>query len=255
MTPFPFSKSPVNDLPQTSPYYVSNFGYWSGVSNYKQAGVQFLTEFVRHCHLTKEASILEVGSGLGGGLVYWKQHFAPKLLSAINLPGEQSNFAKHLWNENDVKVNPFLEGGWEQIKTLPSNFYDYVFAVDCAYHFDTLVDFYKEAYRVLKPEGKLVFNMFHYEKDTKHTFPFILKLFYMPPNQISTVDKTKLQLQQMGFLIEHELDWTTPVIKGFIQYSQYLKLSLRIFGSILDKLTNSFQLSYHYYVVKKISKL
>ncbi|TGM18798.1 class I SAM-dependent methyltransferase [Leptospira selangorensis] len=251
MTPFPFSKSPVKELPQCPPYFVSNFGHWNGVSNYQEAGVQFLVEFAKHCDLQKGASILEVGSGLGGSLVYWKHHFAPKKLSAINLAGEQSNFAKHLFIENHIDVNPFLEGGWEQIQKLPPNAYDYVFAVDSAYHFTPVIEFYKQAYRVLKPGGKLVLNLFQSEKQIKHAFSFILNLFYIPPNQITTVEHTKSELKEIGFSIECELDWTNPVIEGFIQNSKNLKFSLHLFGNILRKTITYFRLSYHYYVLKK----
>ncbi|MCW7461810.1 SAM-dependent methyltransferase [Leptospira limi] len=251
MTPFPFSKSPITDLPQSPPYYVSNFGYWFGVTEYNQAGIQFVSEFAKQCGLTKKTSILEVGSGLGGSLLYWKHFFLAKKLAAINLPGEQSDFAKQLFNENGVKVDPFIEAGWEKIKTLPTNTFDFVFSVDAAYHFDNIEEFYRQAYRVLKPGGKLVLNIFHSNKNVRISFPILLKLFLIPPNQIKTKNETKKELETIGFTIEKYLDWTKPVIEGFIQNSNQMKLSLRLFGYVLQKITKLFDLTYHYYVIKK----
>ncbi|MCG6148085.1 class I SAM-dependent methyltransferase [Leptospira levettii] len=251
MTPFPFSKSPITELPQSPPYYVSNFGYWSGVKQYDQAGIQFLSEFAKQSGLTKKASILEVGSGLGGSLLYWKHIFDAKKLSAINLPGEQSDFAKQLFHENEVKVDPFIEAGWEKMNTLPANTFDFVFSVDAAYHFENFEEFYHQAYRVLKPGGKLVFNIFHSDKNLGIPFPILLKLFLIPPTQMKTAYETEKVIDSIGFTIEKQLDWTIPVIEGFIQNSRQMKLSLRLFGFVLEKIKKVFGLTYHYYVLKK----
>lgn len=128
MTPFPFSKSPASVLPQSPPYYISNFGYWDGESSYQTAGLRFVIEFAKGCQLNSQAKILEVGSGLGGSLVYWKEKFQPKLLSAINLAGEQSEFAEQLFASTKTEVKPFLKGSWEVMDQFPSNTYDYVFS-------------------------------------------------------------------------------------------------------------------------------
>lgn len=251
MTPFPFSKSPVTELSQTPPYYVSNFGFWTGVSDYKEAGIQFLSEFATECALKNNALILEVGSGLGGSLVYWKDHFHPKKLSAINLSGEQSNFAKELFHEMEMVVDPFLEGSWETMKSLPTNSYDYIFSVDAAYHFKHTKEFYIEAYRLLKPGGKFVFNTFNFEKENKFHLHFILHLFLIPPNEIKTNEISIKTLEGIGFTIEKNLDWTIPVIHGFIQNSKKMNFSLRSFSSLLNATTKSLGLSYRYFVAMK----
>ncbi|XDD47274.1 cyclopropane-fatty-acyl-phospholipid synthase family protein [Leptospira sp. WS39.C2] len=251
MTPFPFSKSPVTDLSQKPPYYVSNFGFWTGVTDYREAGIQFLDEFAKQCGLEKNKSILEVGSGLGGSLVYWKDQYEADKLSAINLPGEQSNFAKQLFHDQNLEVTPFLEGGWEGIKTLPSNSYDYVFSVDAAYHFNPIDEFYRESYRILKPGGKLVFNVFHLHEIEKKKYSGLLSFFLIPPNQVKVLDVTVEELQTIGYLIEKNLDWTIPVINGFVQNKSKMKLLLQIFGFVLQTITKTLKLSYHYYVVQK----
>lgn len=251
MTPFPFSKSPVTELSQNPPYYVSNFGFWTNATDYKKAGIQFLYEFAKHCGLKHNSSILEVGSGLGGSLVYWKDHFNPQKLSAINLSGEQSNFAKELFRERGIEVEPFLEGSWETIKSLPINFYDYVFSVDAAYHFKNTIEFYQESFRVLKPGGKLVLNTFNLEKENTFNFLSLLHLFLIPPNEIKTKEISIKTLEGLGFTVEKILDWTDPVIYGFIQNSKTMNLSLRLFSSILKATMKSLGLKYHYYVAIK----
>ncbi|EOQ88867.1 methyltransferase domain protein [Leptospira yanagawae serovar Saopaulo str. Sao Paulo = ATCC 700523] len=251
MTPFPFSTSPVSELSQNPPYFVSNFGYWTGATEYKVAGIQFLSEFAKHCELKDNSSILEVGSGLGGSLVYWKDHFNPQKLSAINLRGEQSNFAKGLFRQREMVIEPFLEGSWETITSLPSNFYDYVFSVDAAYHFKNTIEFYQESFRVLKPGGKLVLNAFNLEKENAYNFLSLLHLFLIPPNEIKTNEVCIQTLERTGFTIEKNLDWTEPVIHGFIQNSKSMNLSLRLFGTLLKTTMKSLGLTYHYLVALK----
>lgn len=251
MTPFPFSKSPVSLLPQSPPYYVSNFGYWDGETSYQTAGLRFVSEFAKGCQLAPQAKILEVGSGLGGSLVYWKKKFHPKLLSAINLPGEQSDFAEQLFASNQVAVVPFFKGSWEVMESLPNASYDFVFSLDASYHFQNLPVFYKETYRVLKPGGKFVFTHFQVADKKFKKLWWLYLPFLIPKGNLKQTSETILELKATGFKQIKILDWTKPVLQGFTGDFKNLPTSLKVFAKILDWFVNHLGLTYQYYVFEK----
>ncbi|TGK87325.1 class I SAM-dependent methyltransferase [Leptospira noumeaensis] len=251
MTPFPFSKSPVIVLPQSPPYFVSNFGYWEEDISYESAGLKFLSKFVFGAGLQPKSKILELGSGLGGSLVYWSKNFQPKLLSAINLPGEQSEFAEQLFISTKTEVKPFIHGSWESIKSLADSSYQYVFSLDASYHFQNLALFYRESYRVLEPGGRFVFTNFQITESRFKKLWWLYLPFLIPKNNLKLVEETITELKAIGFKeIKHE-NWTKPVLFGFIEFSKTLPASLKAFAKVLNLFAKNLGLSYHYYVFEK----
>ncbi|TGL45000.1 SAM-dependent methyltransferase [Leptospira perdikensis] len=251
MTPFPFSKSPATVLTQSPPYYVSNFGYWDGENNYDTAGLRFVSEFAKGCQLREKSKILEVGSGLGGSLVYWQKNYDPVLLSAINLPGEQSNFAEQLFVSSDTKIHPFLKGSWEEMKTFQDFSYDYVFSLDASYHFQNLSAFYQESYRVLKTGGNLTFTHFQITDSKWKSFWWMYLPFLIPKGNLKLCEETISELESIGFKLIKHIDWTNLVLFGFINYSKRLPTSLKSFGKVLNWFVKHLGLTYHYYVFGK----
>ncbi|MBM9592280.1 class I SAM-dependent methyltransferase [Leptospira sp. 201903075] len=251
MTPFPFSQSPAFLLPQTPPYYVSNFGYWDRESSYDTAGIRFVSEFAKSCQLRQKSKILEVGSGLGGSLLYWKENYHPTLLSAINLPGEQSDFAEQLFVSTHTTIDPFLKGSWEVMESLPDSSFDYVFSLDASYHFQNLFAFYKESYRVLNTGGRLVFTHFQITDSKWKNFWWMYLPFLIPKGNLKLVEETISELESIGFKQIKQIDWTSFVLVGFINYSKNLPTSLKTFGKILDWFVKHLGLTYHYYVFEK----
>lgn len=251
MTPFPFSKSPASVLPQSPPYYISNFGYWDGESSYQTAGLRFVIEFAKGCQLNSQAKILEVGSGLGGSLVYWKEKFQPKLLSAINLAGEQSEFAEQLFASTKTEVKPFLKGSWEVMDQFPSDTYDYVFSLDASYHFINLSTFYRECFRVLKPGGSFAFTHFQISDKKFKNYWWLYLPFLIPKGNLKLSSETISDLESIGFKQVQNLDWTKPVILGFTNDFKNLPSSLKAFAKLLHWFVNHLGLTYHYYVFEK----
>ncbi|TGL87743.1 SAM-dependent methyltransferase [Leptospira congkakensis] len=251
MTPFPFSKSPAIVLPQSPPYFVSNFGYWEGDDSYRTAGIKFLSKFASLSEIRPQSKILEVGSGLGGSLVYWSKHFQPKLLSAINLPGEQSDFAEQLFASTNTEILPFVHGGWEEIKSFEDSSYQFVFSLDASYHFQDLQLFYQESFRVLEPGGRFVFSNFQIKDKQFKKLWWLYLPFLIPNGNLKPTNETIAELESIGFeKIRHE-EWTIPVLQGFIQYSKTLPASLKAFGKVLDLFVKKFGLTYYYYVFQK----
>lgn len=122
----------------------------------QEAQEEFDDRLLKKAALLSEQKILDVGCGLGGliGRINSKYNRMdvvgssndPRQLEICNSirPRNHNSIA---WVEADACVLPF-----------PSGSFDRVFCIEAAFHFRSRQAFYAEAYRVLKPGGRLLFT-------------------------------------------------------------------------------------------------
>lgn len=139
-----------NNLAESSLYL--NLGYWKDVTTYDQA-CQLMAERVAEYAEVADTGqeILDVGCGFGDQDHFWQNKYPSCHLTAMNICASQIEQAKRRFP--DSKVN-FVTGSATQLM-FPDNHFDRIIALESAFHFDTREDFFKEAYRVLKPGGVL----------------------------------------------------------------------------------------------------
>lgn len=135
-----------------------NLGYWkNNPANLDEAGDQMALLLSDVARLNDQHIVLDVGFGFGDQDRYWLKHFNPKKIVGINVAPDQIKTAT-LTNqiENiDASRITYLEASATQIPFLDGSF-DIVFSLEAPFHFNTREDFLQEAFRVLKPHGKLV---------------------------------------------------------------------------------------------------
>ena len=98
--------------------------------------------------------ILDCGCGFGGTIASLSDRFENLQLVGLNIDPRQLARAKeqvHPQNHNQIE---FIEGDACQLPFADSSF-NLVLAVECIFHFPSRQRFFQEAWRVLKPEGKL----------------------------------------------------------------------------------------------------
>lgn len=98
--------------------------------------------------------ILDCGCGFGGTISSLSDRFENLQLVGLNIDPRQLARAKeqvHPQNHNQIE---FIEGDACQLPFADSSF-DLVLAVECIFHFPSRQRFFQEAWRVLKPGGKL----------------------------------------------------------------------------------------------------
>ncbi|PWN28326.1 S-adenosyl-L-methionine-dependent methyltransferase [Jaminaea rosea] len=121
------------------------------------------------CGLTEGAAILDIGHGPGESVLLLKSRFQPQRLDGATLSlrdaqraqGKLASAAKG--GEGGTEVQIKAADGAAFLKECNPATYDYIFALDCAYHFSShsRKDFFTAAHRALKPGGKLgLFDMF-----------------------------------------------------------------------------------------------
>ncbi|WP_242045498.1 MULTISPECIES: class I SAM-dependent methyltransferase [unclassified Calothrix] len=99
-------------------------------------------------------SILDCGCGFGGTIASLSDRFHHLELTGVNIDNRQLERARDQVkprNHNQIK---FVQGDACQL-SFADNSFDLVLAVECIFHFPSRERFFQEAWRVLKPGGKL----------------------------------------------------------------------------------------------------
>ncbi len=98
--------------------------------------------------------ILDCGCGFGGTIASLSDRFTHMHLVGLNIDSRQLQRAEELVKPRDSNHIEFIEGDACQLP-FADNSFDLVLAVECIFHFPSRQKFFQEAWRVLKPGGKL----------------------------------------------------------------------------------------------------
>lgn len=101
----------------------------------------------------KSKDVLEVGAGRGGGASYISRYYAPKSFTGMDITKSSIDFCNKHYKHID-ELN-FKCGNAEKLP-FDDNSFDFVINVESARCYNDQEAFFREVYRVLKPDGKLL---------------------------------------------------------------------------------------------------
>ncbi|ELR99263.1 class I SAM-dependent methyltransferase [Gloeocapsa sp. PCC 73106] len=138
-----------------------HWGYWENpqlakgtLEDFAEAAEKLSAKMVAISQITNQMKILDAGCGFGGTISYLNEHFEHLNLTGINIDGEQVKRARQqITPKSDNTIN-FYQANACQIP-LEIQDYDRLLAVECIFAFPSREQFFREAYRLLKPGGKL----------------------------------------------------------------------------------------------------
>ena len=138
-----------NNLAEESLYL--NLGYWKNAETYDVACQALAEELSDMAALNTGDSVLDVGCGFGDQDNYWLNKYELGELTAINVTESQLAHARERFPD------PRLNFEYASALELPyeKNRFDKVLALESAFHFNTREDFFPQAFRVLKPGGRI----------------------------------------------------------------------------------------------------
>ncbi len=133
-----------------------NFGYWERARTYPEAARALARLLADWANLGAGQSVLDVGFGFAEQDLLWVQERNVAHITGVNVTplhvrvGSERVERAGLKSRIDLKL-----GSATDLSAFAEGQFDCVVALECAFHFHTREDFFREAYRVLKTGGRL----------------------------------------------------------------------------------------------------
>ncbi len=134
----------------------ANYGYWTREGMAIEEACEALTDLVvRAAGIGPGDRVLEVGCGYGGGTIYYTRRYEPASVIAIDITEVRLQRARELVAQNGLADRVRVRFGDATAMDFAEGSFTKILAVECAFHFNTRRDFFREASRVLTPGGML----------------------------------------------------------------------------------------------------
>jgi SAM-dependent methyltransferase len=133
-----------------------NLGYWRDAQDLDAASDALAMLVGETAALGPEDTVLDCGFGFGDQDILWAQTLKPGRIIGLNITASQVELARRRVAKLGLDEQIDLRDGSATDMPIESSSVDKVVALECAFHFRTRADFFREAWRVLRPGGRLV---------------------------------------------------------------------------------------------------
>ena len=128
-----------------------NVGLWSASTTNQMAACVNLLDRLLSASDSPRA-VLDVGCGLGATTHSARQRWPDAAIHGVNLSATQIDHCRKHVADCDFHVMDAARLGFAD------DSFDFIFSVEAAFHFNTRCDFFREAFRVLRPGGTIALS-------------------------------------------------------------------------------------------------
>lgn len=132
-----------------------NLGYWERARTYPEAARALAQVLGDAAQLNADDKQLDVGFGFAEQDLYWVEQYNVSHITGLNITAMQVDRARSRVRERGLEHRISLGVGSATQTPFVSDSFSKVTALECAFHFVTREQFFQEAFRVLKPGGRL----------------------------------------------------------------------------------------------------
>nr|WP_294523899.1 class I SAM-dependent methyltransferase [uncultured Rhodopila sp.] len=133
-----------------------NLGYWQTAETIDEACEALAMLVAETAAMGPDDEVVDAGFGFADQDILWMRRFAPRRIIGLNVTPSQVRIGRERIRRLGLADRIDLQQGSATDMHLPDASCDVVTAVECAFHFDTREQFFAEAFRVLRPGGRLV---------------------------------------------------------------------------------------------------
>lgn len=132
-----------------------NFGYWKGVNTQDAACRQLADLLAAAAEMGPNDHVLDCGFGFAEQDFHWLETRNPAHITGVNITPLHIEFAQKRIDGRGLSDRMTLRLASATDLPYPDASFDCVVALESAFNFRTREDFFAEAFRVLKPGGRL----------------------------------------------------------------------------------------------------
>ena len=132
-----------------------HFGYYDEkATNHHRSVIRANEVLAEWGDIQQDSTIIDAGCGLGHSTLWLAEHYNANVTGITIVPKQVETMQKFI-EKKGIKNVSFLEASYFNMP-FEDNSVDIVWAIEAVCHAKDKSQFYKEAYRVLKPGGKLL---------------------------------------------------------------------------------------------------